>query len=133
MIIRYFKEYYRLKPGYQETTQIIAGVGLVGGIFLFWNVIGPILGQAARPSGGDPFQEYSSFKLLLVFLGLPLSIWLALIAASLLQVLFKKLTLAEAIGFSCGFRYPGDWLKEKSDVAIREEKIRELDERLKGP
>ncbi len=133
MIIRYFKEYYLLKPKYQDTTQIIAGVGLVGGIVLFWNVIGPILGQAARPAGGDPFQEYASWKLVLVFLGLPLSIWLVLIATALLQVLLSKLTLAEALDFGCRFRYPGHWLKEKSDVTIREEKIRELDERLKGP
>ena len=130
MPIRYFKEYYLLKSKYQDVTQTIAGIGLVGGIFLFWHVIGPIFGAAIRPS--DPTEEYSSVKLLLVLLGLPISIWLCLIATSLVQALRKKITYEEAIAFSCRFSYPDQWLKERSDVAIREEKIRELDERLKG-
>lgn len=130
MPIRYFKEYYLLKSKYQDITQVIAGVGLVGGIFLFWNVIGPMLGAAIRPS--DPTEEYSSVLLLLVLLGLPISIWLCLLAMSLIQALRKKISYEEAIAFSCRFSYPDQWLKERSDVAIRQDKIEELDERLKG-
>lgn len=129
MLIRYFKEYYRLKPHYQDVTQIIAGVGLAGGIFLFWNVIGPLFVKLIQPAVGE---KYSSLKVLGMLLLLPLSMWLAMLAMSMVQVLRKKLTFEEAIDFCCRFNYPESWLKEKSDITIRQEKIAELDEKLKG-
>ncbi|PLY07409.1 MAG: hypothetical protein C0624_03715 [Desulfuromonas sp.] len=130
-MFRYFKEYYLLKGKYQDTTQVIAGVGLAGGIFMFWNLLGPLLGILLGRPSNNPTQEYASWKLLLMFLGLPLSIWLAMFAMALLQVLLKKLTLDEAIYFCCRLSYPQNWLKERSDIDIREEKISELDEKLR--
>jgi len=132
MFIRYFKEYYLLKSKYQDITQVMAGVGLAGGIFLFWNFLGPLFIEAIRPPESDLSQGYATWKLLLVFLGLPVSIWLAMFAMSLIQVARKKITLEEAISFCCRFNYPDDWLKQKSDIDIRKEKSAELDEKLKG-
>jgi len=129
MLIRYFKEYYRLKPQYQDATSTMAGVGLAGGIFLFWHVLGPLFASLIRPAGGE---EYSSLKVLAMLLGLPVSMWLAMFAMAMIHVLRKKLTLEEAISFCCRFSYPQKWLKEKSDITIRQEKIAELDEKLKG-
>jgi len=128
-MIRYFKEYYLLQSKYQDITQTVSGVGLVGGILLFWNVLGPQLALYIRPDTG---QEYTSWKVALMFLGLPLSIWLVLIAMALLQVAFKKITLAEALAFSCRFTYPDEWKKQKSDIDLRTEKSAELNEKRNG-
>ena len=132
MLVRYFKEYYRLRSRYQDMTQTIAGVGLVGGIFIFWNVVGPIMAAAMKPAVEDPTQTYTSWQLILIFLGLPATIWAVMILVSLLYALFGKVSVNEALSFSCRFSYPPEWLKEKSDVTIRDEIIKELDERLKG-
>jgi len=132
MLIRYFKEYYLLRGRYQDITQTIAGVGLVGGILFFWYVVGPLMGKAIQPSASDPYQDYTSWKVAVLLLCLPASIWLVAIVTALAQALFKKITVSEALAFSCCFRYPHHWLKEKSDIEIRKEKIEEFDEKLKG-
>ena len=132
MLIRYFKEYYRLKSKYQDMTQTVAGVGLVGGIFIFWNVIGPMMAAAMKPAVEDPSQSYTSLQMVIIFLGLPVTIWAVMILVSLVYALLGKVSIKEALAFSCRFSYPPEWLKEKSDVTIRDEIIKEMDERLKG-
>jgi len=91
-----------------------------------------MIAKAVQPTSSDPYQEYTSWKVAALLLCLPASIWFMAIVTSLVQALLKKLTFAEALAFSCCFSYPRHWLKEKSDVEARKEKIEELDEKLKG-
>jgi len=91
-----------------------------------------MIAKAVQPTSSDPYQEYTSWKVAALLLCLPASIWFMAIVTSLVQALLKKLTFAEALAFSCCFRYPRHWLKEKSDVEVRREKIEALDEKLKG-
>ncbi len=122
--IRYFKEYYLLKPKFQQIAQNTFGFGFVCGFFLYWMGWGSLLTLFIEQTAFGQPRVFTAWESFLVFIGLPISFWAGMICMAFLPVATKKITVKDAISISIKFTYPRYWLKESTTTEQASENAR---------
>ena len=99
-----------LLPSYRKLVSSIQGIGLVLGILIYWlgwiSLVGTFIDMNVT---GRP-RENPLMEAIIIFIGLPISLWIGQAIVALILISSSKLRIIDAFWMLARFQYPRHWL-----------------------